>query len=361
MFSFLYSFLVLITAPAHKLEVTISTPHYRTGKVLITQDSIHREALEIKSDAIIKGKVQGDLHVHGGRLVLEGSAGKDVSVVEGSFDITGDIDGDLTLIDSHGSLRGRVSGTVAVLGGELELDSTAVVDGDLVNLGASIRENPGALVKGEKVKTGFVGQTLAQLFTGEENLVTPLRMRLNILKMIGRLGFIALTYLLGLLFMVIFPRWQNRSSLLLENNFWRMLLAGVILQLVVPGLAVLLLISLIGTVIIPFLLLAWLFIVLVSVPQGALWVGEKLKKWWNIKRTSKVGLYSLGFLVLYFLSILASVLSAFTPAARTPYWIFYIMGLIVVFVIMTFARGAVAYALFFPKEARSLEKEADEV
>ncbi len=360
MFSFLYSFLVLQAVPTRKVEIKIESPPYQAIKVFIMQDSIHPEAIEIKGDAIIRGRVQKDLHVREGKLILEGSVDNDVSVAEGSFDITGDIDGDLALIGSRGVLSGEVSGDVVVLGGELMLDSVAVVGGNLVNLGAVIQRNKGALVRGTEVKTGILGLALARFITGEGELVTPLRIRFNMLKMVAYLGFIALTYLLGLLSLAIFPRLQRRSSLLLKNNFWRMLLTGVILQLVVPGLGVLLLISLIGTVLIPFLWLAWLFVVIVAVPQGALWVGEKLKKWCKIKNTSQLGLYSLGFLALYFFLLVASVLSGFSPATRIPFWIFYVIGLIVVFVAMTFARGSIIYALFFRKDAIANQKEADE-
>jgi cytoskeletal protein CcmA (bactofilin family) len=46
-------------------------------------------------------------------------------------------------------VAGTVQGNVAVFGGSISLEDTAVVEGDLATIGGSVSRSPGAVVSGQ--------------------------------------------------------------------------------------------------------------------------------------------------------------------------------------------------------------------
>jgi hypothetical protein len=72
--------------------------------------------------------------------------------------------GDVTAIRGDITVDGTVHGGVVSFGGNIDLNSTARVDGDVVCIGGELREEPGAYVSGERVTalSGSRGERIAR-------------------------------------------------------------------------------------------------------------------------------------------------------------------------------------------------------
>lgn len=370
--SFLLVLNIVLTPPNVQVGVHVNTDERENlveGPLTIPPDSLFQNDINARGDVTIDGTVEGDVALKEGMLTVTGKITRDAVVVRGSFLVTGEIGASFVALGSDGVVRGHIDEDLVVLGGLVQLDSTAVIEGDLVLIIGEVVRQPGSVVKGEVniMNGGPLNGWLKQLisrFLGPDGI----RVRLErnkpyrfFLTGLSRIICIALLYLLGLLSLVIFKRWQRRSELLTDRNPWKMLLAGVILKFALAAAYVVLVISLVGLVFVPFALLGMFFVWWLAVPQASLWAGKRLKKLFKMKKTSNIGLYSLGFLGIYSLFILSALLLLLGRWANVPSRVFYVLGILLIFAAMTLGRGSIIYAMFFSKEARSLEAQAGEL
>jgi cytoskeletal protein CcmA (bactofilin family) len=341
---------------------------YITGPFVLPKDSTFERDITLKGDATIDGYLKGEVALRDGMLTVNGAVSRDAVVIRGSFLVSGEVEGSLVALGSDGVIKGHIKEDVVVLGGMIQLDSTSVVDGDLVVILGSVLLDSSAVVKGdiEKIEAGPFTRWLRGLLNrliGSEGVRLQLRKDRHYRHLISgvwRLISIALLYLAGLLALVIFKRWQRRSTLLVERNPWKMLLTGIIMKLAVAAAFVVLVITLVGIALVPFAILFLFFIWILAVPQASLWAGRLIKKLFRMKTTSNVGLYSIGFIGIYFFFILSALLLFLGRWAGIPSRIFYVLGVLAIFVAMAMGRGSIIYAMLFSKEARTLEANAKE-
>ncbi|MBN2380550.1 polymer-forming cytoskeletal protein [candidate division WOR-3 bacterium] len=341
-----------------------------SGPVLIPADSIHPDDIEISGDAKIAGTVQGEITLNSGLLYLPGVVEEHVVLSAATFLITGTVGGDLVTIQGEGVLAGEVDGDVLLFGGLIQLDSTALIKGDLTIVGGEVIEHSGAVIRGRKTEIrvcGVLGSILERFLLrrwekGEKGSLLGLSPSLSrILNGLVNLGCLVFFYLLGMLFLAIIRRWHHRSETLIERVPWRMVLTGVIYVLVMFGIFAILAISVIGWILLPFLVLGSIFIELMAIGQAALWAGKLVKKWFKLETKSSIGIYTLGFLALYALSILAVLFSALGAWAQIPGRILGVLGFLIGFVVgTTIGRGGVIYTLFFSRQTRSILTQEDD-
>jgi cytoskeletal protein CcmA (bactofilin family) len=339
------------------------------GPFTVPRDSLFQGDMNARGDVTVDGTVSGDVALKEGMLTVNGKVKRDAVVVRGSFLVTGEIGASFVALGSEGVIKGHVDEDVVVFGGLVQLDSSAVVEGDLVIIMGEVVRQDGSKVKGDvtRVDAGPLNGWLKQLisrFLGPDGV----RVRLQhnkpyrfFLVGLSRIISIAFLYLLGFLALVIFKRWQKRSELLVDHNPWKMLLAGVIFKFALAAAFVVLVISLVGLALVPFAVLGMLFIWFLAIPQASLWAGKRLKKLFRMKSSSNFALYSLGFLGIYSLFILSALLLLSGRWANVPSRVFYVLGVLLIFAAMTLGRGGIIYAMFFPKEARSLEAQSGEL
>lgn len=362
------TFLTLIASLFRtEVESSVESSEDTTStQVSIASDSVHPYDIAITGDATIEGTVEGDIVISEGMLTLEGSTEGDVVLISGDFLISGAIKGDLVAIGGEGTVSGTIEGDAVFIGGALELDSTAVIEGDLVVVSVELKRDPAAVVKGDEteVSLGPLGKLLAGVLSrrvppGEIETGKPAHAFASGIVFIAsfaRLILIAVLYLLGLLMLLVLPRWQHRSELVIERTVWKAVLTGVVYRLAVGGIFAILAISIIGWLLLPLAVLGWAFIALMGIPQASLWVGRWIKKWLRFSFESRIGLYSLGFITIYLLSILSAVLSLLLKGTSLPARIVHVIGFLLIFGVMTVGRGGIIYTLIFPREVRALEK-----
>lgn len=97
--------------------------------------------------------LDGSLVVIGGNITIESEAevNGDVVLIGGNMQAAGDINGNLALIGGNMELSSEVSGDIALIGGQAQLKDTAVVDGSFTTVGGQLDRDPDAQINGEIV------------------------------------------------------------------------------------------------------------------------------------------------------------------------------------------------------------------
>ncbi|MFQ6610571.1 MAG: hypothetical protein ACE5D7_07200, partial [Fidelibacterota bacterium] len=75
----------------------------------------------------------------------------DVTKIFNDYEITRDmvVTGDLKIVGGMLVVNGTVNGEIQVLGGDIEINESAIVNGTIIAIGGTIRKSPLATIKGE--------------------------------------------------------------------------------------------------------------------------------------------------------------------------------------------------------------------
>jgi hypothetical protein len=181
------------------------------------------------------------------------------------------IEGGVVVIDGDATVAGEIEKDLVVIGGNVDLESTAVVKGDLMSIGGEVTRAEGAEIGGDEI-TGI--PRLEKLIVGGVPLVgLPLLDWMGwVSRFLSFLGYLALV----LIVVALLPKHTEVAANAIEANPWGTLGIGFLVFLAfIPGL-LFLIITLIGIFLIPFWVLlyavSWLF---ASVIAG-LFVGQKV-------------------------------------------------------------------------------------
>jgi cytoskeletal protein CcmA (bactofilin family) len=368
----------LIAGPSEgKVELSVefaedtSSDYETESSIYIPPDSVHPDDISFSNgDVVIEGALEGDIVVSEGPFALSGSTEGDVVLLGGEFAISGTVEGDLVAVGGEGRVSGTIDGDVVLIGGTLKLDSTAVIEGNLTAISGELEKDPQAVVKGEEteVSLGPLGKLLVRVLSrrappGKMGIEKPARTFASGVRIVAssaRLIWIAVLYLLGLLMLVALPRWQRRSQIAVERAIWKTVLTGVVYRLAVGGIFVILIVSIIGWLLLPVAMLGYAFVALMGIPQASLWIGRLVKKWLRLSTKSRIGLYSIGFVAIYLISIISCILAIFGQGIGLAVRITYVIGFLILFAVMTIGRGGIIYTLIFPREVRALEKQPNQ-
>jgi cytoskeletal protein CcmA (bactofilin family) len=97
-------------------------------------------------------QINDDLYVTAGQVNLHGHATRDVIVAAGSFDFDGTIDGSLTMLAGEATLKGTIGRSVRVAAGQVEISGP--IGGDLVVTGGSVKVTSSGRVAGDLLLAG---------------------------------------------------------------------------------------------------------------------------------------------------------------------------------------------------------------
>lgn len=183
------------------------------------------------------GAIAGSLVIFGGNLNVEqgGAIRGDVVVVGGNLEIAGDVTGD-----------------ISIAGGNVNLHSTAVVNGDINIAGGNLNRSEGAVVRGSinqgnSPRIGFPRSLpLIGFSTGLDRTFDFWG---------GLIGALAMAAL-GALLVVFFPTPMHRVAETVESSLLPSVGVGCLTLIVVPVLALLLTITLIGIPLVVILAIA---------------------------------------------------------------------------------------------------------
>ena len=272
------------------------------GNQTVAADRAVRDAVAIFGSIDVDGTVQGDAVSVWGSMRVNGAVGNDAVAVRGDMTVGpgGTIGGDAVAILGRMTMRGSARGDVVnVLGGTTEIDGpvsgevvcvlgtlklgpNTVINGDLTVVGGQLIRDPAAVVKGSVHHISVPG-------LGDfEWLLTWLRE----CAMLGRpLGFhsnlgwawaIAFGFLgFYLLLALLFGRGVSACAATFERRPAMSILASVLTVLLSPVVFVVLALTIVGGLLVPFLAAALFFAGLFGKVVILAWLGRRFTKFFG--------------------------------------------------------------------------------
>lgn len=314
----------------------------RGGNVHIGKNQIiHNDLIVRGGSVIIDGKVQGDCIVQGGLIHINGHVLGDVTARGGNIAVTdsGVIGGDIMSYGGQININGLVNGDVQAFGGNIKLGPSAVVNGDVATMGGHLEMDEKAQVHGE-----IEQNDVSQLEQIPENLMSNW---LNVPAFWEKyhafskfsLFYVKLAILgiLVLLTALLVRERVARVAQTMQDDFWRSMGFGVLIEICITPVLILLCISCVGIPFVPIAALILLAAVIMAYSAVSFIIGKRI-----CPVTTPVLLsIMLGFLLLHCLFFFARLI-AFGSWPRFGFeFILIFINFLVVWFFITVGLGAV--------------------
>ena len=305
----------------------------------------------------ISGIVQGDVYLFGSQIRVDGRIEGDVIATGATVDISGEVLGNVRVIGGQVELSGIIGRNVTVIGGNIELASSAVIGrnaiftGGMIDLAGEVRENvtltasnvrlsgeiggnvkayAGQLRASSKMKIGgdleYSSSSEALIDTGAqiEGTVTYHhsamreffygRWRQKVVigsRIAGLVMNFLFSFVIGWLFIKLFPNKLKRTLLGLKNSRWRALGMGVLVVIILPISCLLLFVTILGFPLALALVAISLLGFYAAKIFPILWVSNLVFPKMHLKKNSLFAFFLglVGFFLLIQIPVLGALLS----------------------------------------------------
>jgi hypothetical protein len=243
-----------------------------------------RDIVKVGSDVVLK----------------EGDASKDVVVVRGSATIDGTIEGDLVVVAGSATVNGKIKGNMVVVLGSAKLGPKAEIKRDATVVGGTLDTDPDAKIDGERVEVGGTNVPGLNLVTdwlkGGLFLARPLPPRLGWVW-----GVAAMLFLLNVLLSLMFPRPTQACTDQMDKSPVGSFFTGFLALILFGPLLILLAVTGIGVLIIPFLFCAMIVAFLFGKVAVYRYAGQQLVRPMNSAVTQSALVTLLAGTVIFYL------------------------------------------------------------
>jgi hypothetical protein len=180
---------------------------------------LHGEGVVFKKNILVeKDEVQDNVVSWGGEIRIQGTVNESVINFGGTIVI-----------------EGNVGETVVGFGSKITLASTAKVGGDVLSLGGSLDREPGAFIEGDTVYFSTSEEVSKFL---REGLVGIFGLSLLPLLIILKLVTLVIWFILAIILVAIFPRQISFASQQIRTSFWPIFGTGLLSIIIFTGLII---------------------------------------------------------------------------------------------------------------------------
>jgi uncharacterized RDD family membrane protein YckC len=227
------------------------------GDHTVTAGSRAGEAVSIFGSTLVQGEVVSDVVAILGnaRITESGRAGGAAVAILGELEVDGPVGGETVSVVGSSRINAAVKGEAVAVLGNLELGPKAIVEGDVVVVGGTLKRHPNAVVRGNVVNVPLLGglgdfEWLVTYFKRCVLLGRPLAFGQHL----GWAWLVAASFLaFYLLLALLFPRPMLKCIGTLETRPGYSVLASVLTVFLTPVVIVLLVATVVGAVVVPFL------------------------------------------------------------------------------------------------------------
>lgn len=263
--------------------------------------------------------------------------GEPITIAEGEV-----VDGDLVSIGGPITVAGTVSGDVAVIAAPLHVKSTGIVKGDVVTVGGTLQRDPGAQIRGQRV--GVLPFNF-NFFRPHVFVVRPFtRFMAYGLSMIALVIISLILVALAAFFM---PQHVTRIQETIRGAPLKSILLGFVANIVFLPLFVLLCVTIIG---IPIALIvqpiAYFVASILGFAGVSLFVGTKIHRGSSLTLATPMAKIIVGALAIELALILAWFLTLGGSVLLPLFWLFQLIGWIIIAVASMAGLGAAAWTRF---------------
>ncbi|MEY3775129.1 MAG: hypothetical protein RLZZ129_1909 [Verrucomicrobiota bacterium] len=290
----------------HRVRVRSGSEFPFGGNTVATGNTVSY-VVSILGSSVVDGAVEREAVSIMGSTRVNGSVGREAVAVMGDVHVEGSVGREVVAVLGDVYINGPVGNEVVAVMGDVTLGADAVIGRDLVVVGGRLTRDPAAVVNGNvKVVTlPIIGSGFAPFKTWIKRcllLGRPLAFGENLgwAWMIA-IGVFAFYVLLALLF----PRAFEKCAETLEQRPGHSLLAVLLSVLILPVLIVLLAITGVGVLLIPFIAAGLFFAGIFGKAVMHAWLGRRLTRYFGPGPASHVAVATLigGALVLLLYTI----------------------------------------------------------
>lgn len=207
--------------------------------------------------------------------VLKEDVTQGVVVVGADAWVEGRVEGDVVVVGGSANIQGEVTGSVVTVLGSTKLGDEARIEGDAVVVGGRLDSGTGAVVNGEKTAVGF-GVEMPKFKRFFEWIgAGPMMGRWLPLGMNWAWGVAGILLVIYGVLAVLFPRPATLCVDLLEQRSAASFFTGVLTFMLVGPVLLLLLISVAGILVIPFVLCGIVAVLLFGKMVSIRYLGEQ--------------------------------------------------------------------------------------
>ena len=255
------------------------------GDHLVAKGGHAREVVSILGASLVDGDVDSDVVSVLGRTVIgyEAKVGGAAVAVLGSLESKGSIGGEAVSVFGGVDIDGPVNGQVVSVFGDLRLGPNAVVQGDIVLVGGTLTKDPRAVVRGNQVNVPILGAIgdLSWLTTWVKRCVFLAR-PLAFGQHLGWAWLVALSFLgFYALLALLFRSGIDKCVTTFETRPGFSALAAVLTVLLTPVIMVLLVATVVGLVMVPFLGLGLMLAGLFGKAVMLAWLGRRFTRFFG--------------------------------------------------------------------------------
>ncbi|MBI5693216.1 MAG: RDD family protein [Verrucomicrobia bacterium] len=255
------------------------------GDHVVAEGSRASEAVSIMGSTVVNGEVMSDAVSVLGSTVIGPNAkvGGAAVAVLGPLTSQGSIGQDAVSVLGGAEINGPVKGEVVCVLGDLNLGPNAVVERDIVLVGGRLTKHPQAVVHGGQVNVpGFGGLgDLAWLTTWIKRCVFMAR-PLAFGEHLGWAWGVALSFLgFYLLLALVFRSGIDKCVTTLETRPGASVLTAFLTVLLSPVATVLLIATVVGLIVVPFLAFALFLAKLFGKAVMLAWLGRRITRYFG--------------------------------------------------------------------------------
>jgi hypothetical protein len=307
----------------HDEVVTIAKNEVVNGNVFVTGEKIE-----------ILGTVNGDVYAAGGNILVDGEINGDLIAAGGNIKVRGEINQDLRLAGGQIDIEAKVGGRITAFSGNLSIGSetsaqSLVTAAGNVDIAGTIEENVdaavgnislsnGAQVGGDltywsednaqvsaeaSVSGNIVKQLPPKFAKNNEAAKQAIRGVSQGMKLYFSLSSLLTTFVIGFIFIRLFPNFTKKVTQEITKNFGSSLLVGFLIVVLTPAVILVLVLTIIGiplSVIVGFIFVLYLYIARVF---GMATLGEKLLHLGKQKQNTYWA-FTIGLVAYYMLSFI---------------------------------------------------------
>jgi hypothetical protein len=149
------------------------------------------------------------------------------------------IEGEVTdsVINFGGTIiiEGEVGQTVVGFGSEIILKSSAKIEGDVLSLGGTLQKDPGAIIEGDTIYFSTSDEVAKFL---KEGFVGVFGFSLIPLLLIFKLITLVIWFILAIILVAIFPKQISFASNQIRTSFWPIFGTGILSIIIFTGLVI---------------------------------------------------------------------------------------------------------------------------
>jgi uncharacterized RDD family membrane protein YckC len=252
-------------------------------------------------------------------VLKEGEVANDVVVISGNATINGRVSGDLVVVGGSAKVLGKVDGELVVILGSASLEPAAEIGSDVTVVGGTLTREPGSKIGGTPHVVSRLG-ILPRFEALQKYTVNGPMMGRLIAPQVGWVwGVVGVFVLIYLMIALLFPGPIRACIDTLEKRPVGSFFMGILLFVLFAPLTFLLVVSVVGIAVIPFLFCAMIIAFLFGKVSVYSFAGTQLGKQFNLSALQLPLVALLIGAVIFFLLYLIPVLGFLIWGAVIPF------------------------------------------